>query len=281
MSESTPGSARGLLLGKRCLIVGGTSGIGLEIARTFVAEGAKLVISGLDQISEATATSAALAGFKCNAIHPHEVSDLFRNAIGQLDGLDVLVHVAGGSGRRYGDGPIHECTDMGWQATIELNLHSTFLTNREAIRHFLTQKQPGVVLNMASVLAIAPAPTYFDTCAYAAAKGGVVSLSQHLASRYSVQGIRVNVLAPALIDTPSSQRAVGDAAIRAYLQVKQPLAGGPGKPEDVAGAAAFLCSDRARLLTGIVLPIDAGWRFSDGQQIETEIATPQEQKCLA
>jgi len=271
MSESTQGSARGLLLGKRCLLVGGTTGIGLEIARTFVAEGAKLVIAGLDQVDEATATSGALAGFQCNAIHAHEVAELFRIAVNQLNGVDVLVHVAGGSGRRYGDGPIHECTDEGWQATLELNLHSTFHTNREAIRHFLTQNQPGVVLNMASVLAIAPAPTYFDTCAYAAAKGGVVALSQHLASRYAANGIRVNVLAPGLIDTPSSQRAVGDAAIRAYLQAKQPLAGGPGKPEDVAGAAAFLCSDRARLITGIVLPIDAGWRFSDGQQ-ETKIA---------
>src|SRR5262249_4925918 len=152
-----------------------------------------------------------------------------------LGGIDVLYHVAGMSGRRYGDGPLHECTDAGWQATLDGNLKSTFLTNRAAVRHFLGAKQPGVILNVASVLALAPSPGHFDACAYAAARGGVIALSRLAAARYAADGIRVNVLAPGLIDTPMAARAVQDPDILAYLRTKQPLRGGPGRPDDCAG----------------------------------------------
>jgi NAD(P)-dependent dehydrogenase (short-subunit alcohol dehydrogenase family) len=171
----------------------------------------------------------------------------------------VLYHVAGASGRRRGDGPLHECSDDGWRFTLDANLTSTFLTNRAAVRWFLGQRQPGVVLNMASALALAPAPAHFDTAAYAAAKGGVVALSRAAASRYAADGVRVNVLAPGLIDTPMAARAVGDPVILEYVRGRQALAGGPGAPDDLAGAAAFLCSDAARLITGAVLPVDGGW----------------------
>jgi len=175
----------------------------------------------------------------------------------------VLFHVAGGSGRRHGDGPLHECSDAGWRATLDLNLTSTFLTNRAAVQVFLGHRRPGAILNTASVLALDPAPRFFDTAAYAAAKGGVIALSRLAAARYAADGIRVNVLAPGLIDTPMSARAVGDPAIAAFLAAKQPLAAGPGRPEDVADAAVFLCSDAARLVTGAVLPVDGGWCISD------------------
>ncbi len=176
-----------------------------------------------------------------------------------LGGLDVLYHVAGASGRGHGDGPLHECTDDGWRWTLDANLTGAFRTNRAAVRAFLAQGTPGAVLNMASVLALDPAPRWFDTCAYAAAKGGVVALTRYGAARYAAAGIRFNVLAPGLIDTPMAARAVGDPAIVQYLRGKQPLAGGPGQPEDCADAAVFLCSDAARLVTGVVLPVDGGW----------------------
>ena len=118
---------------------------------------------------------------------------------------------------------------------------------------------------MSSVLALDPSPCYFDTIAYAASKAAIVGMSRQAAARYAGDGIRVNVLAPGLIDTPMSARAVGDPAIQAFLQTKQPLGPGPGKPEDCADAAVFLCSDEARFITGVVLPIDGGWRVSEGQ----------------
>jgi len=255
---------------KRCLIVGGSTGLGFAAAERFLQEGARLVIAGRSPAKGAAAV-AALAGHgpvqfaACDASSPEQVEALFREATAWLGGLDVLYHVAGISGRRHGDGPLHECTDDGWQATLDANLKSTFLTNRAGLRHFLGQRQPGVILNMASVLGFAPSPHFFDTAAYAATKGGIIALSRLSAARYAPDGIRVNVLAPGLIDTPMSTRAVGDPAILAFLRNKQPLARGPGRPEDCSDAAVFLCSDAAHFITGVVLPVDGGWCVSEGQ----------------
>ncbi len=259
-----------LLPGKRCLIVGGTTGLGRAAAKRFLEEGAKLVIAGrnADKGDEALAGLRPLgpvAFVACDAAVPDQVERLFADALTYLGGLDVLYHVAGISGRRYGDGPLHECSDAGWHATLEANLTSTFLTNRAAVRRFIQQGGPGAILNMASVLGFSPAPRYFDTCAYAATKGGIISMSRLAAARYAAEGIRVNVLAPALIDTPMSERAVNDPAILDYLRTKQPLSAGPGRPEDCGDAAVFLCSEAARFITGAVLPIDGGWCVSEGQ----------------
>jgi NAD(P)-dependent dehydrogenase (short-subunit alcohol dehydrogenase family) len=255
---------------KRCLIVGGTGGLGLAAAGRFLDEGAHLLIAGHEP-ERGAAALAALAGrgpvwFQpCDATQPAEVEQLFAWVQQHLGGLDVLYHVAGISGRRLGDGPLHECSDAGWHATLAANLTSTFLTNRAAVRRFLAQGQPGAIVNMASVLAYAPAPRHFDTCAYAASKGGIIALSRLAAARYAPQRIRVNVIAPGLIDTPMASRACNDPAIVAYLQTKQPLGPGPGRPEDCADAAVFLASDEARFITGAVLAIDGGWCVSDGQ----------------
>src|SRR5437660_4322115 len=163
----------GRLSAKRCLIVGGTSGIGLGAATRFVAEGAAVVVAGLpaDALSDEALAKLREIGpvtaVSCDVRDPGAVALLCQGAVQQMGGLDVLFHVAGGSGRGYGDGPLHDCTDAGWHATLTENLTTTFLTNREAIRHFLGQKRPGVILNTASVLALSPSPRYFDTCAYA------------------------------------------------------------------------------------------------------------------
>src|SRR5262245_1750213 len=159
------------LQGKRCLIVGGTSGIGLAAARRFLEEGANLVIAGKAP-AEGLAAVASLPRevfFRpCHAENPADVRTLFRETEELLGGLDVLFHVAGVSGRGFGDGPLHECTDEGWHQTVEKNLGTTFLTNRAAIRHFLDRQQNGVILNTASVLAFRPAPRDFDNVAYTA-----------------------------------------------------------------------------------------------------------------
>lgn len=220
-----------------------------------------MIVAGLPAGSNAE----GIPFIPCDATEEAQVESLFRETTARLGGFDVLFHVAGGSGRRHGDGPLHECSVGGWQATIDLNLKSSFLTNRAAVRHFLSQRQSGVILNTTSVLALAPSPHHFETVAYTAAKGGVIALSRLAAARYAADGIRVNVLAPGLIDTPMSARAVRDPAILAYLRTKQPLAGGPGKADDCSDAAVFLCSDEARFLTGVVLPVDGGWCVSEGQ----------------
>jgi len=254
---------------KRCLIVGGTTGLGLAAARRFLEEGAALIVAG--RSSDKGSTSLAelqplgTAHFVVADASDHaQVESLFFQTMNRLGGLDVLYHVAGISGRKLGDGPLHECTDDGWQATLDANLKSVFLTNRAAVRHFLEHSR-GVILNMASVLAWSPSPRYFDTYAYTASKGGIIAMSREAAARYAADNIRINVIAPGLIDTLMAARAVQDDAIRRFLRTKQPLAQGPGRAEDCADAAVFLCSDEARFITGAVLPVDGGWCVSEGQ----------------
>src|SRR6266849_3591712 len=148
----------GRLSGKRCLIIGGTTGIGLAAAARFLEEGAKLVISGRSEEKgreavQSLAKSGPVKFVQCDAAVSGQVTALFGQVQALLSGLDVLYHVAGISGRGLGDGPLHECTEEGWQATLDANLKSSFLTNRAAVRHFLEKSQRGVILNMASVLA--------------------------------------------------------------------------------------------------------------------------------
>src|SRR4051812_48759296 len=116
---------------KRCLIVGGTSGIGLAAAKRFLEEGAQLVIAGHDEAQGQTAL-ALLAPWRvrfvrCDATLSIEVEALGAECITWMKGLDVLYHVAGGSGRRFGDGALHECSDEGFRWTVDANLTSTFL----------------------------------------------------------------------------------------------------------------------------------------------------------
>ena len=268
----------GRLEGVRCLIVGGTSGIGLATARRFLAEGAAVVVCGRspDSCAEGMAAidpapSQTLKAIPADASAPDDVDRLFAEALDFLGGrLDVLFHVAGISGRRFGDGPLHECSDEGWDVVLDANARSTFLTNRAAVRRMLSQpldahRLRGTVLNMGSVLAWSPAPDYFGTIAYAASKGAVQAMTTAAASRYARDRIRFNLIAPALIETPMAARACGDPAIRGYLESKQPMAGGPGTAEDCAEAALFLCEPASRFTTGVVLNVDGGWCVSEGR----------------
>src|SRR6266478_4989643 len=131
-------------------------------------------------------------------------------ALREFNGFHGLYHVAGGSGRSAGDGPLHELTDGGWRTTLDLNLSSLMFSNRAAVRQFLAQRTAGALLNMASVLAWSPSSQFFATHAYAAAKSAIIGFSRSIASFYAVSNIRCNVLAPALVETPMAMRAARD-----------------------------------------------------------------------
>ena len=155
------------LAGKCLVIIGGTTGLGLSAAKAFLAAGATgVVVTGRNAESAATAVASlggrarVLTGDACSPAHAEDAIAL---AVQIFRGLHGLYHVAGGSGRKLGDGPLHEVTDAGIPATLALNLESVILSNRAAVRHFLAGKSGGAILNMGSVLGWSPSPKYFPT----------------------------------------------------------------------------------------------------------------------
>ncbi|MGE3822166.1 MAG: SDR family NAD(P)-dependent oxidoreductase [Isosphaeraceae bacterium] len=268
-------AGRGRLADRGCLIVGGTSGIGLAAARRFLAEGARLVVTGLDPKSTSDAmttlgTRGLLGALVVDVSQPDSVVQGVQAAIAVLQGrLDVLLHVAGQSGRKWGDAPLHECTVEGWDAVQSSNARGVFLSNREALRVMLAQPLDdeglrGSVVNVGSVLDRSPSPAHFGTIAYAASKGAIRALTLASASRYATDRIRFNLLVPGLIDTPMAARAVNDPTIRRFLATKQPLSEGPGAPTDCAEAALFLAEPASKFVTGAELTVDGGWSVSEG-----------------
>lgn len=188
-------------------------------------------------------------------------------AVSRFGRLDGVFNVAGISGRRYGDGPVHQCTEEGWALTLNTNATTQYRVCREAVRVMLTQAlgdngQRGVILNMASILGIHPEPKHFDTVAYAASKGAIIALSRTMAASYARAKIRVNVVAPALVRTPMSARASDDETILDFMRSKQPLLEDVIAVEDVASACVYLLTDASRAVTGEVLTVDAGWQLA-------------------
>jgi len=121
-------------------------------------------------------------------------------------------------------------------------------------------------LNMGSVLGYSPSPQYFSTHAYAAAKSAIIGFSKSIAAFYAKNNIRVNVIAPALVETPMAQRAANDQAILSFSKTKQPLDGGRiGHPEDLDGLATYFMSDLSKFTTGQTVAVDGGWSISEGQ----------------
>lgn len=255
------------------VIIGGTTGLGLSAAKTFLRNGANVVVVGRNKDSVTNAqkefdaiapgNGKAIAG---DAIDTKTARDAIQSCIGSFGSFDGLYHVAGGSGRRFGDGPLHEVTEEGIDKTLDLNLKSLILSNRAAVQAFLERGTAGSILNMGSVLGYSPSPRYFSTHVYAAAKAAIIGFTKSTAAYYADKSIRLNVIAPALVETPMAQRAAEDDAIQAFVKTKQPLDGGRiGCPEDLDGLATYLLSEESRFVTGQVIAVDGGWTVSEGQ----------------
>jgi NAD(P)-dependent dehydrogenase (short-subunit alcohol dehydrogenase family) len=251
------------LADKVAVITGGGSGIGQATAQLFAQEGAQVIILDIDADSAAR-TLVALSGphpassYILDATDAPQVASAIQSVIHAFGRLDLLVNVAGGSGRKWGDGPADSCTIEGWHKTIALNLDSLFYCCKYALQAMLTRGQ-GVIVNTSSVLGLVGGDDDFATHAYAASKGAVISLTRSIASYYAPRGIRANVICPGLIATPMSQRAQESDHIRARLSQLQPLTSDFGSPQDVAKAALYLASDASSFVTGTVLTVDGGW----------------------
>lgn len=243
------------------LLITGASGIAEATALLAGRESYRVFIAGLDEL-QCRDLSARIDGsgyFIGDLREASAAEGALSGCLKHFGRVDAVFNVAGGSGRRFGDGPVHECSVEGWDKTLEANAKPTFLMCRAAVRHWLEAGRDGAILNMASVLAFSPEPQHFATHAYAASKGAIISMSRAMAAQYAPKGIRVNVIAPALVKTPMSERAQTDPEIVEFIRQKQPLSGGFLEAAEVAETALFLLGERSRHLTGQVVAVDGGW----------------------
>lgn len=250
---------------KVAFVTGIGSGIGRAAALLFAQHGAHVV--GID-INEETAAettrqineAGGQASFwQADLTRHDQVKAVFESIKADSGRVDVAFNVVGASGRRHGDGPVHECTEAGWDWTLDTNLKSIFLCCKYLTSMMLHQENGGAIVNLASVLGMVGGDEDFGTHAYAASKGAVISLTRSIASYYAPKGIRANAVCPALIATNMSKRAQTNEHIRSRLKTLQPLTAEFGKATDVASAALYLLSDSAAFVTGTVLTVDGGW----------------------
>ncbi len=261
--------AEAMLTDRSVVIIGGTAGLGLSAALACLQAGARVIVTarpGKDHSEAAGLLGVHGRILEADSRDPASAVAAIEAAVEFTGRCDALYHVAGGSGRSWGDGPLHEITDDGWRETLNQNLTSLMNSSRAAVRHFLSRKQRGTILAMTSVLGASPSPKYFATHAYAAAKSAVSGFVKACAAYYAPMDIRFNAVAPGLVATPMAHRAMGDEAILRFIKTKQPLDGGRiGVASDLDGAAVFFLSDASKFVTGQVLAIDGGWSVCEGQ----------------
>jgi NAD(P)-dependent dehydrogenase (short-subunit alcohol dehydrogenase family) len=258
----------------RTILVTGSTGMAASAARAIAAEGgAVFAVSRTAAHLASLADEIGAAGGRC-AWHAadlgreDQVESAFRAFDAAFGRLDAVYSVAGISGRRFGDGPLHEATLEGWEAVMTANATTQFLVARAAVRRMLVQERDaggvrGAILLMSSTLASRPAPAHFATHGYSASKGAIEALTRSIAAHYAPWGIRANAIAPSLVATPMSRRAQDDPEILAYLTQKQPLAGGPIAPDAVTATALHLLGPGASMITGQVVAVDGGWSVSE------------------
>jgi len=235
---------------KVAIVTGGGSGIGFATAQLFAQEGAQVVVFDINPSDSDS--------LRVDVTSASEAESAIQQVLQTHGRLDILINVAGGSGRRWGDGPTDSCSLEGWEKTLALNLDSVFYCCKYALQAMLPQER-GVIVNVSSVLGMVGGDDDFATHAYASSKGAVISLTRSIASYYARRGIRANVICPGLIATAMSQRAQESQPIRSRLPQLQPLTGDFGSPQDVAHAALYLASEESSFVTGSILTVDGGW----------------------
>jgi NAD(P)-dependent dehydrogenase (short-subunit alcohol dehydrogenase family) len=245
-----------VLGGKIALVTGATRGIGTGIAECMAEAGAHVIVSGRDPaVAEAVAKELRDAGglaspFAADLADDAQVGALIPNVLERHGGLDILVNNAGIDDEQLAlNYPLEV-----WREIIQINLEVPFRLCQAVAPHFIN-KGAGVIINISSVYGLVGAAT---ECAYTAAKHGLTGLTKVLALEWSSKGIRVNAIAPGLIQTDMTKVVwEGDCAANAIRKfIPQ---GRIGQPRDIGGAAVFLASDAASFIQGETLAVDGGF----------------------
>jgi NAD(P)-dependent dehydrogenase (short-subunit alcohol dehydrogenase family) len=246
------------LTGRVALVTGATRGIGLAVARALAGRGARILVTGRKQetlepaVAELRGGGASVEGIVCHQGDPAAIERM----LGRLDelglGLDVAVINAATNPVM---GPLMEIELDAWRKILDVNLTGALLTARGAARRMLARRRGSIVF-MASIAGIEPMP---GLGAYSVSKAGLLGLMRALARELGPGGVRVNALAPGLIETRFAQALFQDRAAYEEIISRVPL-GRHGQPADVAGAAVFLASDASAYITGQALIVDGGGR---------------------
>ena len=250
--EAEPAGATGARMrGRRCLVTGGASGIGLATATRLGAEGGSVAV--LDRVDQPAGLPETFSYVRCDVRDEAEVERAVSEASAMLGGPpDVLVNSAG----IYRVRALVEMTANDWHEVLETNLTGTFLMSRAVARALIDARTPGAVVNLASTAALAGDPLE-PSGHYAASKGGVLAMTRQMAAEWAGHAIRVNAVCPGVIDTPMLRLTDDPAGAARYLEWAVPL-GRLGAAHEVAATIVFLASPDASYVTGAVVPVDGG-----------------------
>jgi NAD(P)-dependent dehydrogenase (short-subunit alcohol dehydrogenase family) len=247
-----------VLDGKRALITGATKGIGADIARTFAAAGAALILSGRDESELAAARSSLTDEFgieietvAVDLAQPDGPDRLAGVAVAAFGGLDILVNNAGVS---YPAPVIATDPDL-FDATIAVNLRAPALLASAVGKSMVEQGTGGSIITVASAAALAPLADHY---AYCASKAGLVMATKVLARELGAHGIRANSVCPTVVLTEMGQRVWGEGAKAAPMLARIPL-GRFAIPREVSDTVLWLASDAASMISGVDVPVDGGY----------------------
>lgn len=235
---------------KVAIVTGSSSGIGRGIAEMFLKEGARVVFSDLREMADLPPSENA-AFCPADVSVSADVDRLIAFAVERFGRLDILVNNAG-------IGPtaaLTATTDEMWNRVLAVDLNGSFYGLRAAAHAMQEQKIAGSIINMSSIMGLVGFRT---ASAYCAAKGAINQLTREAALELAAHSIRVNAIAPGVVETPLTEKSLADPEARAYILGSTPL-GRLGEVEDIAYAAVYLASEESKFVTGSVLYVDGGW----------------------